>query len=67
MTVNLETLEKMIDADGAWNVLLALEIILDEKAEHLLVNWQDKRSAAVYRRMAAKAGKLAREFEQASV
>lgn len=67
MMTNLETLEAWIDADGAWNVLLALETVLGEKADHLRHNRQDKASARVFDRWAKKCGKLAREMEAADI
>lgn len=67
MKTNLETLEAWIDADGAWNVLLAIETVLGEKADHLRHNWQDKASARVFDRWAKKCGKLAREMEAAGI
>lgn len=67
MMTNLVTLEAWIDADGAWNVLLALETVLGEKADHLRYNWQDEASARVFDRWAKKCGKLAREMEAAGI
>lgn len=63
MMTNLETLEAWIDADGAWNVLLALETVLGEKADRLRHNWQDMESARVFDRWAKKCGKLAWKME----
>jgi len=38
----IEALEHMIDAHGIHRVLLALEVISGDKAEHVRTNWQDK-------------------------
>jgi hypothetical protein len=67
MKLSADQIEEAIDADGAWNLLLALEIVLSEKAEHLRTNWQDKKTARVYDRFSAKCGALARELEQVSI
>lgn len=41
-----DALEGLIDAHGLSRVLNALAQVCDEKAEHVLTNWQDKRGSA---------------------
>lgn len=67
MKLSAEQIEAAIDADGAWNILLALEIILGEKAEHISANWQDNTLSRKYRRFSKKCGTLARELEASNV
>lgn len=37
-----EELEKLVDAVGLFHVVTGLELICNEKAEHIRANWQDK-------------------------
>jgi hypothetical protein len=67
MKLTTEELETVIDSDGAWSVLLTLELVLGEKAEHLRHNWQDRQTAKLYDRFSRKCGALARELAQANV
>lgn len=43
-----EPLEAMIDRHGLHHVLTGLVLICHEKAEHILVNWQDKSLAKTW-------------------
>lgn len=65
--MTVDAMEQLIDIHGAWNVMLAMELTLGEKAEHIRANWQDKQSARVYDRFARKCGTLAREMEAANI
>lgn len=67
MNTDLWALKAWIDVDGAWNVLLALEAVLGEKAEHLRHSQQDKARARMIDRWAKKCGKLAREMKAADI
>lgn len=62
-----DDLEAMIDSASAWQVMLAFETVLREKAEHLRVNWQDRQSARVYDRFAKRCDTLMREMEKANI
>lgn len=47
-----ETLEQLIDDTSLLDVITGLELVCEEKAEHLLVNWQDKEASRVWRNAA---------------
>ena len=49
----IETLEKLVDSEGLYAVTSALELLCHEKAEHLITNWQDARSAKNWTRAAS--------------
>lgn len=48
----IETLEKLIDAHGLYEVSACLELLCYEKAEHLRTNWQDIPAAKRWERAA---------------
>ncbi len=48
----IEALEPLVDASTLSDVILALARVCDEKAEHLLINWQDKNRAKAWERAA---------------
>ena len=48
-----KALEQLIDQHGLLYVVAALELVCQEKAEHLRVNWQDQASARTWDRAAA--------------
>jgi hypothetical protein len=56
MTVTdlVEAIEATVDKHGLIHVVTALELMCQEKAEHLRANWQDEQSAKVWDK-AAKA------------
>jgi len=56
-------LEAMIDSQGMVAVLTALEIICDEKANHLRHNWQDTATARVWERGSSAIGKALRAVD----
>jgi hypothetical protein len=41
-----EILEALIDRHGLNHVLVGLELVCEEKAEHLRINWGDHKTAA---------------------
>lgn len=47
-------LEQMIDSTSLAAVMTALEVICDEKCDHLESNWQDPDSGKVWARAATK-------------
>lgn len=51
-TLEREQLEMIVDAHSMADVLDALEIIANEKAEHVQANWQDKPLANVWTKAA---------------
>ena len=55
-----EELEKLIDATSLLDVVIGLELVCSEKAEHIRVNWQDKQSANVWDKASTTLRKLAR-------
>lgn len=68
--MNIEQLEQTIDKDQLWNVLLSLEVICGEKADHIEHNghnWQDRKTAAVWRRWSRKLGTMARQAEKENI
>lgn len=48
----IETLERLVDANGLYAVTAALELMCHEKAEHCAVNWQDTSIAKRWTRAA---------------
>lgn len=56
-----DVLEAMIDARGLDHVLIGLELICSEKAEHIRTNWQDKKTARPWDKWANRFHKLAEE------
>jgi hypothetical protein len=48
----IEHLEAIVDDRGLLDMLIALECMCSEKADHLRVNWQDKSTAKEWDRMA---------------
>lgn len=57
-------LEAEIDKHGLDHVLIALECICGEKAEHIRANWQDRKTARPWDMWSKRFGKLAREVEE---
>ena len=47
-----EDLEAMIDQHGLLHILTGLDLVCSEKAEHIRVNWQDKKLARQWDRHA---------------
>lgn len=58
----MDKLEPLVDSDGLTDVILALGRVCDEKAEHLLCNWQDKRAAKAWERDARKLDRLSEQL-----
>ena len=46
----IEVLERLIDDNGLYSVTEAMALVCFEKAEHLLVNWQDREAARRWER-----------------
>lgn len=44
----IAVLEPLVDASSVSDVVLALARVCNEKAEHVLVNWQDKTTAKAW-------------------
>jgi hypothetical protein len=59
-----QAIEREIDAHGLAHVLLLLECICGEKAEHVRANWQDKKTARPWDTMSGRLGKLARDASE---
>ena len=54
----LTELELIVDREGLGNVIDLLGEICDDKAEHLLTNWQDKAAAKHWTHDGRELGKL---------
>jgi len=59
-----EALEREIDTYGLAHVLLELECICGEKAEHIKTNWQDAKTARPWSTLSNRLSKLAREASE---
>jgi hypothetical protein len=55
-------LEQIIDKHGLAHVLLAIEQVCYEKAEHIRTNWQDRDLALRWERNGRRLGKVTREM-----
>lgn len=55
-------LEDLIDKHGLQHILLGLELVCGEKADHIGLNWQDRSLAKAWNTASLKCGKLAREI-----
>ena len=58
-----ETLEAMIDKHSLLHVLTGLQLVCDEKAEHLRSNWQDTISAKVWEQDSNKITKILNQIQ----
>jgi hypothetical protein len=47
-----ELLEQFIDGSSLFAVLEMIEVICEEKADHIMANWQDEKSARCWQRAA---------------
>lgn len=56
-------IESLIDANSLLDVLVALECICAEKAEHIAVNWQDAHTARPWREASTIIGTALRKIE----
>lgn len=56
---DMETLERMVDRYSLGEMLVALDVIAGDKADHLRANWQDKVSARVWERARSKVSTVA--------
>ena len=63
-SVEINRLERAIDAYGIKMVLSALEVICGDKAEHVAVNWQDTTTAKRWEDLASSLGKINSELEE---
>ncbi len=54
-------LENIIDRHSLSAVLLALEVVCGEKADHIRANWQDKTLAREWDKYSKRMGKQSRE------
>lgn len=52
-------LEDFIDHAGLMNILEIIDIICQEKAEHISLNWQDNTTAKAWKQAGNAIGKLA--------
>jgi hypothetical protein len=59
----IEHLETIVDDRGLLDMLIALECMCSEKADHLRVNWQDKSAAKEWDKMAVLIRKVADKCE----
>ena len=72
MQISADEIEKAIDKDGAWNLILAIGMVLDEKAE-LITNTDrrdktnNKARAREYARYGTRLNMLAREMEKEDI
>lgn len=65
MTRNItEELERLIDASSLLDVLVGLECVCAEKAEHIQANWQDTTTAKEWSRRAKVCIAAARDLEK---
>ena len=62
----VETIEKLVDSreDGLLHVITAIELMCQEKADHIEANWQDTKTAQVWRLASKRTQKLACEIEK---
>lgn len=60
MTNVTETLESLIDQTSLLDVLVALELVCAEKADHIRHNWQDAKLAKDWDRASKVCGDAAR-------
>jgi hypothetical protein len=49
-----ELVEQFIDGSSLFAVLVMIEVICQEKADHISANWQDQASACAWRRAAGR-------------
>jgi hypothetical protein len=63
----VEALERLVDAHGLLHVLTGLEIMCDEKAEHIRANWQDIVTSKVWNDAGKSINKLARKIEPMNI
>ena len=56
---DMETLERMVDRYSLGEMLVALDVIAGDKADHLRANRQDKVSARVWERARSKVSTVA--------
>lgn len=62
-----EQLEAMIDAHGLLHVLCGLELICDEKAEHIRANWQDRDLAKEWNKASTQCKRAASEITKLAI
>lgn len=58
-----ETLETLIDQSSLLDVLIGLELVCLEKSAFIVADWQDRRTAAVWKSMSKLLYKLAQTCE----
>jgi hypothetical protein len=63
----LETLERMIDSATLHDVLVALAIVCNDKADHLRENWQDKVQANAWERLGTRLDRAADDAFEATI
>lgn len=59
-----QAIEALVDKNGLYAVVSALELMCYEKAEHLLCNWQDAPAARRWNKAGAKCSRLHVELEK---
>lgn len=67
MVISTELMETAIDNDGAHNILIAMELVLQAKAEHIRETWGDISTAKVYDSFAQRLAKLSHDMEERKV
>ena len=65
--ISTEEVEQLVDRASASELMASLLLVLEEKADHLEYNWQDKKSAAIYRRIARRVETLRNVMDEANI
>lgn len=58
-----DELEALIDKHSIEDVVIALDLVCQEKSEHVLINWQDKNLSKAWTRVGGKLTIAARAIE----
>lgn len=60
--ITVDAVEELVDScdHGVMNLMIAIELMAAEKAEHIRVNWQDQKTAAVWDRLSKRARTMVR-------
>lgn len=62
-----EILENLIDKHGLLHVITGLELVCNEKAEHILHNWQDTKTAKVWNKASDSLYICAKKIEDLNI
>lgn len=62
-----DILEPLVDRYGLLHILVALEIMCQEKSAHIESSWQNRELVKQWNKVSAICGKAAREVEKLSI